>query len=286
MLYHENIKTIGIITPAGRLAPELLEAGISALKKEGLRVRGPAPLPECKVAYLAGTPEDRAAQLENMWMDPEVDMLLCTRGGFGCAQLLDLINWRKLVRRRIPLAGYSDITALHWAMAVKNAGIPVVAPMLGKMAALDEVTRSAMNNAFTGSRRSSEIRSVAGGDFSGKILAGNLTVAASLAGGDFFPDASGKVILLEDINEPAYKIDRSLTQLEQAGLFDRAAGVVFGSFSGSDPRELEELFCRFAARTGLPVVCGFPFGHAFPLVSFSFEDTLTVSGRIASVEKI
>ena len=53
MLYHENIKTIGIITPAGRLAPELLEAGISALKKEGLRVRGPAPLPECKVAYLA-----------------------------------------------------------------------------------------------------------------------------------------------------------------------------------------------------------------------------------------
>ena len=117
---------------------------------------------------------------------------------------------------------------------------------------------------------------VSGESFSGKVLAGNLTVAASLAGSDYFPDADGKVVLLEDINEPVYKIDRCLTQLEQAGLFDRASGVVFGSFSGSDPQELAELFSRFAQRTKLPVACGFPFGHSFPLLSLSFEDELSI----------
>jgi muramoyltetrapeptide carboxypeptidase len=89
------------------------------------------------------------------------------------------------------------------------------------------------------------------------------------------------VIFLEDINEPGYRIDRCLTQLEQAGLFDRAAGVVFGTFSGCDTRELEELFVRFARRTGKPVASNFPFGHSFPLVAFSFEDTVTVSGNKA-----
>jgi muramoyltetrapeptide carboxypeptidase len=109
------------------------------------------------------------------------------------------------------------------------------------------------------------------------VLGGNLTVAASLAGTDYFPDSAGKVIFLEDINEPGYRIDRCLTQLEQNGLFDRAEGVIFGSFSGCDPKELEELFIRFARRINKPVATGFPFGHSFPLLSFSFEDTVTVS---------
>lgn len=279
MMYPEHIKTVGIITPAGKLAAELLEAGIAALRKEGIKVKGPQSLPDCKVAYLAGTPEDRARQLEEMWLDPDVDMLLCTRGGFGCSQLLDHINWRKLSRRPLPLAGYSDITALHWAMASCHAGLPVVSPMLGKLSSLDTATYSAIGKAFSGSERTAAVQRLSGQGFSGKILAGNLTVAASLAGSDYFPDARNKVILLEDINEPVYKIDRCLTQLEQSGLFHRAAGVIFGSFSGSDPQELDELFNRFARRTNLPAACGFPFGHNLPLLSFSFEDEITVSEK-------
>ena len=285
MIYPENIRRIGIITPAGRLAPELMESGIAVLRKEGIKVETPAPLPECKVAYLAGTPEDRAEQIETLWLDPEIDMLLCSRGGFGCSQLLPLLNWRKLAKRNIPLAGYSDITALHWGMMTRGAGTPVVSPMLGKLSSIDEVTRCSIAGAFTGKERSAVVRRIAGEDFSGKILAGNLTVAASLAGGDYIPDTKDKVILLEDINEPAYKIDRCLTQLEQSGLFDRVAGVVFGTFSGCDLRELEELLSRFAARINKPVACGFPFGHSLPLVSFSFEDTISVANNKAIVSR-
>ena len=116
------------------------------------------------------------------------------------------------------------------------------------------------------------------------MLAGNLTVDASLAGTDYFPDSTGRVIFIEDINEPGYRIDRCLTQLEQNGLFDRVEGVIFGTFSGCDTRELEELFVRFARRTGKPVAANFPYGHAFPLLSFSFEDTVTVSGNKAVLE--
>ena len=276
MLYPDHIRTVGIIAPAGKLAPELLESGIAALRKCGLKVKGPASAADYPVPYLAGSPEERAAALEEMWLDPEVDMLLCTRGGFGCSQLLPLLPWKKFARKPMILAGYSDITALHWAMDMRNAGTPVVAPMLGKLSGLDEYSRNAMFRTFARQERSCPVKTVASGSFSGNILAGNLTVAASLAGSDYFPDAKNKVIVLEDVNEPVYKIDRCLTQLEQAGLFERAAGVVFGSFSGSDPGELQELFQRFAARTGLPAVAGFPYGHNFPLLSFSFEDTLTV----------
>ncbi|MBE6394016.1 MAG: LD-carboxypeptidase [Lentisphaerae bacterium] len=285
MIYPDTIRRVGIITPAGRLAPELVESGIAVLRKEGIKVDSPAPLPECKVAYLAGTPEDRAEQIENLWLDPEIDLLLCSRGGFGCAQLLVLLNWKKLARRNIPLAGYSDITALHWGMASKRAGLPVVSPMLGKLSSIDEKTRSTICGAFTGTERTASVNLISGEAFSGKILAGNLTVAASLAGGDYVPDSRDKVILLEDINEPVYKIDRCLTQLEQSGFFDQVQGVVFGSFSGSDPRELEELFIRFARRTGKPVASGFPFGHNLPLVSFSFEDTITITGNKAIIKR-
>lgn len=285
MIYPDTIRRVGIITPAGRLAPELMESGLAILRKEGIKVDSPAPLPECKVAYLAGTPEDRAEQIENLWLDPEIDLLLCSRGGFGCAQLLVLLNWKKLARRNIPLAGYSDITALHWGMAAKRAGLPVVSPMLGKLSSIDEKTRSAIGGAFTGAERSAQVKMISGETFSGKIIAGNLTVAASLAGGDYVPDTRDKVILLEDINEPVYRIDRCLTQLEQCGVFDQVRGVVFGSFSSTDPRELEELFVRFARRTGKPVACGFPFGHSLPLVSFSFEDTITITGNKAVISR-
>ena len=285
MIYPDTIRRVGIITPAGRLAPELIESGIAVLRKDGIKVDAPEPLAECKVAYLAGTPEDRAAQIEKLWLDPEIDLLLCSRGGFGCAQLLPLLNWRKLARRNIPLAGYSDITALHWGMCAKRAGMPVVSPMLGKLSSLDDRTRRAVAGAFTGEERSAEVNLISGEAFSGKILAGNLTVAASLAGGDYVPDSRDKVILLEDINEPAYRIDRCLTQLEQSGFFDQVQGVMFGSFSGSDPRELEELFIRFARRTGKPVASGFPFGHSLPLISFSFEDTISVTGNKAIISR-
>ena len=281
MLFPDRIRTIGVIAPAGRLAPELAESGMAVLRKEGLKVKGPLAVAECGVSYLAGTPEARAAGLEKMWLDPAVDLLLCTRGGFGSAQILPLLDWEKLRKKRVPLAGYSDVTALHWAMTKMDAGLPVVSPMLGKLASADAFTLENMTKAFAGERRICSVRRVSGGDFSGKILAGNLTVAASLAGSAFLPDAAGRVVLLEDINEPVYKIDRCLTQLEQSGLFSGAAGVVFGMFSGSDPGELKELFSRFAARTGKAVAAGFPFGHSWPLMSFSFDDVLTVSGTEA-----
>lgn len=273
MLYPEHIRTVGIISPAGRLGRELFDSGLAVLRREGLRVKLPGRLQSVSGgSYLAGTPEERAADFMQLYLDEEVDLLLCVRGGFGSAQILPLLDWEALKQRKIPVAGYSDITALHWAMDRFETGIPAVSPMLGKLSGLDTVSSAAMFEMFSGRERSAPVREISGGAFSGRVLAGNLTVAASLAGSCFFPDGSGRVIFLEDINEPVYKIDRCLTQLEQAGLFRNAAGVVFGSFSGSDPQELKDLLHRFAGRCRLPAAAGFPFGHNFPLMSFSFAE--------------
>ena len=113
-------------------------------------------------------------------------------------------------------------------------------------------------------------------------LVGNLSVAATLCGTPFLPDAAGRILILEDLNEPAYKLDRCLTMLEQNGLFECCAGVIFGQFTDcADEAELRKLFRRFAAKVNGPVIANFPFGHILPMATLDVHRELRIdNGRI------
>lgn len=276
--------TFGIVSPAGPTAPAVFDAGVAGLEKLGFSVKV-FPHARGNRGYLSAAAAERAADLAAAWGDPEVDAILCARGGFGSAHLLPLLPWKEMKARPLPLLGFSDITALHLAMDKMGVGRPITAPMLKFIPELDADSLGAFlhaldreNDEFDGAETLTE------GAFSGRPLAGNLTVMASLLGTPYFPSPAGRVLVLEEVSEPLYRIDRMLTQLEQAGVFQECAGVVFGKFTGGDftAAELRELLFRTMKSAGKPAVMGFPFGHELPFRSIDFTATLTVrNGKIA-----
>lgn len=280
-----QIRHIAVVAPAGPMNGETLAAGVAALEALGKQVTVMPHVLKCDaLPYLAASAAARAADLTAAWLDPGVDLVLAARGGFGSAHLLPLLDWEALRRRDLPLVGYSDITALLFAFDRFGAGRPVVAPMAGKFAEAwaEEATRRELIDLFApeaGPRRISPALTVLRpGELRGRPLAANLAVAASLCGTPYLPSGAGRIIILEDLNEPPYKVDRYLTQLEQSGFFRDCAGILFGGFLDcGEPEVLSRLFARALAWTAGPVGGGFPFGHAFPLTSLDFRRELLLN---------
>lgn len=271
---------IAVVAPAGRISREKFEEGLACLWElsgEDVKVM-PHVFSEYEVGYLSASMEERAADLMSAWLDPEVTAIVCARGGFGSAQLLNLLDW-DLLRERpdMPVIGYSDITALHFGMVAKGVGIPVIAPMIGTLP-------EALQSAYTGemfqamlSGRSYELMPpsefgdfnvIKPGNVTGKLLAGNLAVAVTLCGTPYFPDVSDRVLMFEDLNEPLYKLDRYFTQLEMCGILRSCRGLLLGQFTDCAPQEeLNALFERIAPKVNGPVISNLPFGHVYPLAS-------------------
>ena len=273
--------TFGIVSPAGPVPPEVFDAGLAGLEKLDFGVKV-FPHARGNAGYLAAPAEARLADLAAAWDDPEVDAILCARGGFGSAHLLPLLDWRKMKARKLPLLGFSDVTALHLAMDKMGVGRPVAAPMLKFIPELDAGSLAAFlrvlkreDGEFDGLEELTDKV-----EFSGRPLAGNLTVMASLLGTPYFPDPTGRVLVLEEVGEPLYRIDRLLTQLEFAGVFAACSGVVAGAFTEGNftDAELRELVFRAVKRAGIPAVMGYPFGHKLPFQAIDFSETWAVKG--------
>lgn len=291
MLIPEKFRNIGIFAPAGKLAKEAFQRGTELLSAEGKILQiTPHTQADYPIKYLAGPAHSRAKELTQLWLNPETDLLLATRGGFGCAHLLPLLDWEQLAKRpEIPLIGYSDITALHYAMVKAAAGTPIVGPMLGKLeeAAQDPYTAWHFSQALLKAEREIQpppqfgpMYSLKAGKAQGLPLPGNLAVSVTLAGTDYLPNPTGKILIFEDLNEPIYKLDRYLTQLEQIGFLHQGAGIIFGQFLNcAPPEELEELFREKTAKFKGPVLMNFPFGHCFPLASLNCRQTIALENE-------
>ncbi len=281
MIVEESSPRFGVVSPAGALPPEEFDAGVSALEKLGYRIRV-FPHAREMMSYVSAPAAARVSDLNAAWGDSGLSAVLCSRGGFGSAHLLPLLDWKAMRRRRLPLLGFSDITALHLAMDKFGVGVPVASPMLRHFPEIDEYSLTTLDAALR--RRDSSAGGfevlLPGPVAAGRPLAGNLTVMASLLGGEFFPDPTGRILVLEEVGEPLYRIDRTLTQLDQAGVFSVCAGVVLGSFTGSGAGEVElrELFLRVLEKYSRPVVCGFPFGHGLPFHALNFSSILEMRG--------
>lgn len=283
-------KVVAVAAPSGPLSREKALAGIRALEGLGMEVRvaphvfaGHPELP-----YLAAPVTERVADLHWSWHDETVEAVWCLRGGYGAAQLLPFLDWELLRRRKLPVIGFSDITALHWAMVCRGAGTPVAAPMIGRMADAvhDGYVMEQLAAAFAPSPTGGRLVAPEGGHWgvlrpgkaAGRPLVGNLAVAASLCGTGYLPSARGRIVVFEELNEAVYRVDRYLTQLEQSSFFDGCAAVLFGGFLHcGDPGEREVLFRRALNWTSGPVGTGFPFSHGERIGSFSFEQEILVN---------
>jgi len=261
--------TLGIVAPAGVVKADALERGLALLKSWGYAIA----LGEHVLArrrYCAGTRDERARDLERMITATDVDAVVCARGGYGTAHLLPLLDPALFTAHPKLVCGYSDISPLlGWL--VERCGLPALhGPMVASDFAKGTSARTgARFRALLAEPRSAWSEPVsealAPGVASGRLVGGCLSSLVALLGTPFAVETDRAVLLLEDVAERPYRIDRMLTQLKLAGKLDRVAAVVLGSFADCDGASADDVaaavFRDFFTGAPYPVVAGFPAGH-------------------------
>lgn len=226
--------------------------------------------------YLSGTDNERLNDLNKMWLDDSIDAVFCMRGGYGTLRFLQEIDYSILKKRKKILIGYSDITALLLTMYSEANLITFHGPMLGIKTLSDKLLpKNKKSVSSIWSVLSSKDFSfsyafkktgtvIYPGKATGPIIGGNLSVICSMLGSEFSPGFSKSILFLEDCNEEPYKIDRYLTQLKNARVFEKIAGLVIGSFYKCNFKNKKEIIDLIKDRLGknkIPSVYGFPTGH-------------------------
>ncbi len=250
--------------PGARFDKIRLQQGIICLEKFGFQVQVPDPIFEQK-RYLAGDDLNRATVINALAADPDIKGIICARGGFGAMRMLSCLDWHLLQTHPKLFIGFSDATALLTAV-MHRAHIGVVhGPNLVSLADAGFRTRTSFLDTVTGGCPAIQVPRgicVTPGRATGILAGGNLATLTHLAGTQFAPDFSRGVVFLEDVGEPAYKIDRMLTQMKMAGLFARVRAVVTGTFEQCDhPEYLPEIFSDIFAEYQIPVLMGLAAGH-------------------------
>lgn len=270
-----------VVAPAGPADSERLAQGLRMLADWGLEAVPPAPLPAADAGWLAGTDEDRALALAAAWSDGDVRAVFATRGGFGSQRLVDLLDWRRMAEPGPAwLVGYSDVTALHQAFASRLGVATLHGPGVATLPALDpSAVESLRALLFDG--RVAPMAGIPGGgaEASGPLVGGNLAVLASSAGTPGVHPARESIALIEDVAEPAYRLDRLLTQLLRSGWFDGVRGVAVGQLTDcGDPEAARSLVRARLGALGVPLVLDLPIGHVDHTRSVVLGQRATVDG--------
>lgn len=274
--------TIGIISPASnKFDSEPYEIAAETFQAMGLKVKLGSHV-NAHYGHLAGTDEERAEDLNNMFKDPEVDAIIALRGGSGAARILDKIDYKSISKNPKIFIGYSDITALHMAIYAKTGLVTFHGPMavskwnnfsysifkeilFNKQAYTYKNPKELGDNLVQVDHR---IRTIFPGKAEGILVGGNLSVLSGIMGSDYLPNWDNKILYLEEIGEKIYAIDRMMSQLKLAGVFDKISGFVFGKCTDCDPGgsgfgslTLEEVIDHYIKPLGIPAYSGAMFGH-------------------------
>ncbi|MFI6686702.1 LD-carboxypeptidase [Streptomyces sp. NPDC050485] len=264
---------IAVVATSGPVVADRLRAGLGILRGWGLE---PAVTPQVaekhpEFGYLAGEDEKRARDFQEAWCDPAVDAVMCARGGYGAQRMVDLLDWTAL-RAAGPkvLIGYSDVTALHEAFAVRLGLATLYGPMASAATFLqDAATREFLRTTLFEPEAAMTLglpgaRPLVPGRTRGITLGGYLTVlAADRATPHARPSAAGGLLLLEDVGQEDYQLDRGLTQLLRAGWLEGVSGIALGSWQDCGPYEerVRPVLYERLSRLGVPVVENLGFGH-------------------------
>jgi len=262
--------TIGVIAPAAAVEREYLEQGVEVLRVMGYRVKVSKHALD-REGILAGTDHDRASEVNAFFADDEVRAIFGARGGYGCGRLLPLIDFAAIARNPKIFLGFSDATFILNALVDKSASIAFHGPMVAIDFArgLTERSWSHLERLLTDTVGGFELEArevVRPGSAEGELIGGCLSVVVATLGTPWAPIFDGRVLFLEDTGEKAYRIDRMLVHLRQAGAFDRTVGIVFGAirpFDGSEGEQVRIAECigEATARLKCPVLSGIDAGH-------------------------
>ena len=295
--------TVGLVLPASMafeassvdLGREQLEA-IGLRVKEGRHARG-------RHGYLAGTDEERAADLMEMFRNPEVKGIFALRGGWGTPRLLPLLDFAEIARHPKAFVGYSDVTALLNAIHQEAGVVAFHGPNAGshiRPYTLEHLRRALFSTEPIGTlrnpgkeddelvNRSYRILTLTPGVATGHLVGGNLSLLAATMGTPWEVDTAGAILLLEDVEEELYRVDRLLTQLALGGKLAAAAGLVFGYCTDCPPGEgptfsLEELLHHHLGKLGVPAMAGLAFGHIGKMLTLPIGVEATLDAQAGTL---
>lgn len=260
---------VALVAPSGPPPASRLADGIAVLESWGLEV---VVMPNVAAghrdhAYLAASDVERADDFTAAWADPDVRAVICARGGYGSQRMIDLVDWATL-RAADPkvFVGYSDATPLHLAVAAELGVVSLHGPMVSTADLLDHPAAQEHLRATLFEPGTVQVlggaaaHAVVGGRATGVTIGGCVSVLATSTGtASVPPSASGGLLLLEDINEPAYRVDSYLTQLRRSGWLDGLGGVALGSWTDCEPAE--PVVADVLGALGVPIVGELGFGH-------------------------
>ncbi len=274
---------IGLITPASPVADaSKIDRAVRYLEQLGYRTALGTNVGHTR-GYLAGTDEERAADLHAMFADPAIKAILCLRGGYGTPRLLSLLNYRLIARNPKIFAGYSDITVLQLAFWKKCRLVTFHGPMpaVDMANGVNPFTEEIFWRILT-SRKKLGIVPLDGaeptmfhpGKAVGRLLGGNLSLLVSILGTPYQPDFRGSLLFIEEIEEEPYRVDRMMVQVGNATIGRTCGGVILGQFTDCVPKDaskptlsIDEIIAENALAWGRPFLGNLPFGHIPKMVT-------------------
>ena len=296
--------TVGLVEPAGFSdGPAQIEAVEVTIATMGLRAKV-GRFVASRYGYLAGTDEQRASDLNEMFDDDEVRAIFAVRGGWGSARLLPLLNWKTIRANPKLLIGSSDITALHLAIAARAGFSTIHAP--NAASSWQETSWNSLQSlAFTGAMPtfgdpsafsmhstapSWSTTTIRGGRARGRLLGGNLSVLTALVGTPWLPEFKGAILFLEDTGEAEYRIDRLMSQLALSGILRKVAGVVFGQCTRCTSGVAEyigftlpQILQQYLLPLGVPAFYGANIGHVANQLSLPVGARVEIDASLGTI---
>ena len=276
--------SIALVVPASPVKRERIERAVAKYEELGFRIKIYGDLYR-QHGYLAGDDATRAAELMQAFADPDIAAVFPVRGGTGMTRLLDLLDYDVILQHPKIVAGFSDITALHLALQSQTGLVTFHSPHpsdgFGAPNGMSDLTERTYWRAMLESEYDDQqgytipltpdeqalLVTLSPGTAEGRLVGGNLALIGALMGTPYEINTAGNILLIEDINEQPYRIDRFLSQLKLAGKLDQLTGVLLGQFTAcaAPPDEasltLEQVFHDYFAELGIPVLANFSVGH-------------------------
>lgn len=300
---------VGIISPASAtFVQEELDIVIDAVRGLGL-VPKLAPHARDRYGYLAGTDTERAADINQFFQDKQIAALLPIRGGWGCSRILPYLDYQIIHQNPKIIIGFSDITSLILGINARSQLVTFHGPngLTSWRKPQTEYFRRVLFNGelvtFVNSKDGDDadrlmqvknrIQTITPGKARGKLIGGNLSVLSGIVGSPYLPNMAGAILFLEDTGENIYRLDRLMTHLKIAGVFDKLAGFIFGQCPGCTPDAdygsltLEEVVWGHIQPLKIPAFYGAAIGHLENIVTLPIGLNVEIDatkGAIAMLE--
>ncbi len=280
---------IAIVAPAGQaLDPCAVDRGIARLEQHGCLVHNYYDHTGIHERF-GGTDQGRLDQLAAAIADPDVQIIMALRGGYGTTRLLPHIDFEAIAASGKLVVGFSDVTAIHMGLMARTGALSYAGPMIAGDFGAREAVQFTLSNFWQclAGPTHTITECVAGNpciDEAGTVWGGNLAMIVSLLGTPYFPRIDGGILYLEDIGEHPYRVERMLLQLHQAGILERQRAVVLGDFSGyklapnDNGYDFDTMLAHLRATLPVPVIQGLSFGHIARRVTIPFG----AQGRLVS----